>query len=108
MCIRDRIDAAQKLEGEEPGEVAEGIGAPIGDPGPEKYKVEEIATKYKVPLYAVLIKEDTGDVYSTMSKEIVDGVNVAIERIKRLIREKTKEGDTMIIAGIGNTTGIGQ
>jgi len=102
------IDAAQKLEGEEPGEVAEGIGAPIGDPGPEKYKVEEIATKYKVPLYAVLIKEDTGDVYSTMSKEIVDGVNVAIERIKRLIREKTKEGDTMIIAGIGNTTGIGQ
>ena len=35
-------------------------------------------------------------------------VNVAIDRIKRLILERTKEGDTVIIAGIGNTIGIGQ
>lgn len=102
------VDAAQKLEGEKPGEVAEGIGVAIGGPGVEKYKVEEIATKHKVPLYSVLIKEDMGDVYMTMSKEIVDGANVAIERIKIMIREKTKEGDTVIIAGIGNTMGIGQ
>jgi len=102
------IDAAQKLEGEKPGEVAEGIGVAIGGPGVEKYKVEEIAAKYKVPLNAILIKEDIGDVVSTMRKEIVDGANIAVERIKQLIREKTKEGDTVIIAGIGNTMGIGQ
>jgi len=102
------IDAAQKLEGENPGEVAEGIGVAIGGPGVEKYKVEEVATKYKVPLNAVLIKEDIGDVVNAMSKEIIDGADAAIERIKRLIQEKTKEGDTVIIAGIGNTMGIGQ
>jgi len=102
------IDAAQKLEGEKLGEVTEGVGVAIGGPGVEKYKVEEIAVKYKVPVNAVLIKEDIGDVVSTMRKELLDGVEAAIERINRLIHEKTKEGDIVIIAGIGNTIGIGQ
>ncbi len=102
------IDAAQKLEGEKPGEVAEGVGVAIGGPGVDKYKVEEVAAKYKVPLSAVLIKEGIEDVVSTMRKEIVNGVEEAINRIKRLIRENTKEGDTIIIAGIGNTIGIAQ
>ncbi|HDO42039.1 MAG TPA: DUF1512 domain-containing protein [Candidatus Bathyarchaeota archaeon] len=102
------IDAAQKLEGEKPGEVVEGVGVAIGGPGVDKYKVEEVAAKYGVPLSAVLIKESIEDVISTMRKEIVDGVEESIERIKRLIRENTKEGDTIIIAGIGNTIGIAQ
>lgn len=102
------IDAAQKLEGEKPGEVAEGVGVAIGGPGVDKYKVEEVAAKYKVPLGAVLIKEGIEDVVSTMRKEIVDGVEEAIERVKRLIRENTKEGDTVIVAGVGNTIGIAQ
>ena len=102
------IDAAMKLEGEKLGEVAEGIGVAIGGPGVEKYKVEDITVKYKVPINAVLIKEDIGDAVSTMRKEVFEAVNVAIERTKRLIHERTKEGDTVIIAGIGNTIGIGQ
>mgnify|MGYP000281557019 CR=1 FL=1 len=102
------IDAAQKLEGERPGEVAEGVGVAIGGPGVDKYKVEDIATKYRIPLYAVLIKEGIEDVISTIRKEIVDGVEEATERIKRIIREKTKSGDAVIIAGIGNTIGISQ
>ncbi|MEM2111392.1 MAG: DUF1512 domain-containing protein [Candidatus Bathyarchaeia archaeon] len=102
------IDAAQKLEGEKPGEVIEGVGVAIGGPGVDKYKVEEITTKYKVPINAVLIKEGIGDVVATMRKEIFDGVEEAIERVKRLIRENTKEGDSVIVAGVGNTMGIGQ
>jgi len=102
------IDAAQKLEGEKPGEIVEGTGVAIGGPGVEKYKVEEIATKYKVPLNAILIKEGIGDVVSTMRKEISDSVEEVLQRIRRIIRENTKEGDCVIIAGIGNTMGIGQ
>jgi hypothetical protein len=102
------IDAAQKLEGEKPGEVIEGVGVAIGGPGVDKYKVEEITTKYKVPINAVLIKEGIEDVVATMRKEIFDGAEEAIERVKRLIRENTKEGDSVIIAGVGNTMGIGQ
>lgn len=102
------IDAAQKLEGEKSGEVIEGVGAAIGGPGVDKYKVEDIATKYGVPLYAVLIKEGIEDVISTMRKEIADGAEEAIRRVKRIILENTREGDSVIIAGIGNTIGISQ
>ena len=102
------IDAAQKFEGEKPGEVVEGTGVAIGGPGVDKYKVEEVATKYKIPLSAILVKEGIGDVVSTMRKEIADSVNEVIDRIKRIVRETTKEGDSVIIAGIGNTIGIAQ
>jgi len=102
------IDAGMKLEGEKIGEVSEGIGVAIGGPEVDKYKVEEAALKHKVPINAIIIKEDIGDAVSPMRKEIVDAIDGVIERVKRLILERTKTGDTIIIAGIGNTIGIGQ
>jgi hypothetical protein len=102
------VDAALKLEGEKPGEVIEGTGVAIGGLGVEKFKVEEIATKHKVPINAILIKEGIKDTFSTMRREISDSVEDVTKRIKRMIHENTKEGDCVIIAGIGNTMGIAQ
>ena len=102
------IDGAQKLEGEKPGAVAEGVGVAIGGPGIERFKVEETVLKYKIPVNAVIIKEGIGDAVSPLRKEIFDAADVVIERIKRLLLERTKKGDSVIIAGIGNTIGIGQ
>ncbi len=102
------IDAALKLEGEELGEVAEGVGAAIGGPGVDQYKIEESLVKYHIPINAVIIKEDVGDAVSPLRKEIFDSVENVIERVKQVVLERTKEGDKVIIAGIGNTIGIGQ
>jgi len=102
------IDAAMKLEGEEVGEVADGVGAAIGGPGVDQFKIEESILKYKIPINAVAIKEDIGDNVSPMCKEIFDAIDKAIERVKQVILERTKEGDTVIIVGVGNTIGIGQ
>ncbi len=102
------VDAALKLEGEKLGDVAGGVGAAIGGPGTEQYKIEESILKHKIPISAVIIKEDIGDAVSPMRKEIFDATQTAIERIKRLIKEKTKEGDSVIVAGIGNSIGVGQ
>jgi len=102
------IDAALKLEGEEVGEVAEGVGAAIGGPGVDQFKIEETILKYRIPINAVIIKEDIGDAVSPMRKEIFEAADKAIERIKQVILERTKEGDKVIIAGVGNTIGIGQ
>jgi hypothetical protein len=102
------IDAALKLEGEKPGEVAEGVGAAIGGPGVEQFKIEEQIVKHKIPLNAIIVKQDLGDAVSPMRKEIFDAADTVITRIKRLLLERTKEGDNVIIAGIGNTIGIGQ
>ncbi len=102
------IDAGLKLEGEALGEIAEGIGAAIGGPGVDQYKIEEAVTPEKIPLYAVVIKEDIGDAVSMMRKEISDSAEKAIERVKAVINERTKEGDQIIIVGVGNTIGVAQ
>jgi len=102
------IDAGLKLEGEAVGEVAEGIGAAIGGPGVDAYKIEEKLTKYKIRNYAVVIKEDIGDAVSPMRREINDAVDKAIDRVRDVVRERTKEGDKVIIVGVGNSIGVGQ
>jgi len=102
------IDAALKLEGEALGEVAEGVGAAIGGPGVDAYKIEDELLKYRLPINAVLIKEDIGDTVSPLRKEVFDSTDKALERVKQVVLEKTKEGDKVIIAGIGNSIGIGQ
>jgi hypothetical protein len=102
------IDAGLKLEGETVGEVIEGIGAAIGGPGVDQFKIEESVLKYKIPLNAVIVKEDIGDAVSPMRKEISDSVDKVIERVKGVINERTKEGDKIIIVGVGNTIGVGQ
>ncbi len=102
------IDAGLKLEGENTGEVVDGVGAAIGDPGPEKFKIEEACTKRKIPLDAIICKMSLEDALTTMKKEVVEASDVVVERVKQSILERTKEGDTVIIAGIGNTMAVGQ
>jgi len=101
------IDAALKLEGEQMGRVAEGTGAAIGDPGPEKHAIENAATENNISIEAIVIKENEAAAVGVMEKRILDSVPEVIERIKLSIRKRTKPGDKIILAGIGNTIGIG-
>ncbi len=102
------VDAAVKFEGETSGEVSEGIGAAIGGIGTERFKIEEEATKQRIPVYAVIVKESLQEAITPMKKEILEAGEKVIDRIKKLIVERSKPGDTVIVAGIGNTIGIGQ
>ena len=102
------IDAALKLEGEKTGEIAEGVGAAIGGIGVEKFQIEEAATKAKVPLYAILVKQSILEAITVMRKEIAEAAEKASQVLNRVIEEKTKEGDDVVVAGIGNTLGVAQ
>jgi hypothetical protein len=102
------VDAAVKFEGENSGEISEGIGAAIGGIGTERFKIEEEATKRHVPVYALIVKESIQEAVTPMKKEILEAGEKVIERIKKLVVERTQPGDTVIVAGIGNTIGIGQ
>ena len=108
VCMVVMIDAAVKFEGESSGEISEGYGAAIGGIGTERFKIEEAATKNRIPVYAVIVKESIQEAITPMKKEILEAGEKVIERIKRLVVERTKPGDTIIVAGIGNTIGIGQ
>jgi len=102
------IDAALKLEGEKTGEIAEGVGAAIGGIGVEKFQIEEVATKNKVPLYAILVKQSILEAITVMRKEIAEASEKVVQTLQRVIEEKTKEGDEVLVAGIGNTLGVAQ
>ena len=102
------IDAALKLEGEKTGEIAEGVGAAIGGIGVEKFQIEEVATQAKVPLYAILVKQSILEAITVMRKEIAEAADKVSQVLNRVIEEKTKEGDEVVVAGIGNTLGVAQ
>ncbi|MEM2205253.1 MAG: DUF1512 domain-containing protein [Candidatus Hadarchaeales archaeon] len=102
------VDAALKLEGEKSGEVIEGVGAAIGGPPTEKYKIEQVAVKHRIPLDAIVIKESFREAITQMNSRIAKAADETVERVKRAVRERTKPGDWVIVAGIGNTIGIGQ
>jgi hypothetical protein len=102
------IDAAGKLEGEPVGEIAEGFGAAIGGVGVEKYKIEEAVKASDIPMYAIAIKQDISHVIAPMVEELHKATDVALESVKRIVAERTQEGDHVLVAGIGNTMGIAQ
>ncbi|HIQ23535.1 MAG TPA: DUF1512 domain-containing protein [Pyrodictium delaneyi] len=102
------VDAALKLEGEDTGSIAEGTGVAMGDPGPEKIRIERVAVARGAPLYAIAIKMSLEEAITAIKKEIVDGVEKAVERVKKLIIESTRPGDTVIVVGVGNTLGVSQ
>ncbi len=100
------IDAGLKLEGEKTGDVIQGVGAVIGGPGVERYKIEVSGEKLQIPMDGFVIKESEEDAYGTMKKEIGDAVPMVKKMLTEAILERTNEGDEIIIAGIGNTIGI--
>jgi len=102
------IDAALKLEGEKTGDVAEGVGAAIGGVGVERFQIEEVATRHGIPVYAIIIKQSVLDAITVMKKEIAESIDKVSKSVFNLIDDKTKEGDKVLIIGVGNTLGVAQ
>ncbi|MFX0000800.1 MAG: DUF1512 domain-containing protein [Candidatus Hodarchaeota archaeon] len=101
------IDAGMKLTGDKTGSIAIGVGAAIGGPGIEKYYIEESTTGKSIPIDALICKESLEDAITTMKRPITQSVANFVEKIKLAIRTRTEKGAKIIIAGIGNTIGIG-
>ncbi|MCC6043447.1 MAG: DUF1512 family protein, partial [Desulfurococcaceae archaeon] len=72
----------------------------------EKIAIERAATKYNIPLRALVVKMDLKEAITTMKKDIVEACERASILIERMIEELTPPNATIVIAGIGNTMGI--
>lgn len=107
------IDAGLKFSGDKTGSIAVGVGAAIGGPGVEKSKIEdsmlieESASKKGIPIDALICKQSLENAITTMSRPITKSVHSIVEKIKMGIRKRTEKGAKVIVAGIGNTIGIG-
>jgi len=102
------IDAALKLEGENTGDVAEGIGVAIGGIGVEKYQVEEVASQFNIPIYAIIVKQSVQDAITIMRKEIANAFERVTNTVYSVIEDRTSEGQSVMVIGVGNTIGVGQ
>ena len=102
------VDAALKLEGEETGSIAQGFGAAIGGIGTERFQIEEVATRHKIPIYAIVIKQSIKDAITLMRKEISDSSDIVSSQIYDIIRTNTKTGQSVLVIGVGNTLGVAQ
>ncbi|MBA7655088.1 hypothetical protein ES703_62985 [subsurface metagenome] len=101
------IDAGLKLSGDKTGSIAVGVGAAIGGIGIEKHLIEEASTGKLIPIDALICKQSLEDAITTMKRPITKSVAQFVEKIKTSIRKRTEKGTKIILAGIGNTTGIG-
>ena len=102
------IDAALKMEGEESATVAQGFGAAIGGIGTERFQIEEIATKHKIPIFAIIIKESVKEAITLMTKNIADKADDVRSQIYEMIKDNTKEGQNVLVIGVGNTLVVSQ
>jgi hypothetical protein len=70
--------------------------------------MELISTEHGVPLYAVAIKQGIEHVVAPLIQPLYEATDKAIASVKGLILDYSKEGDTIVVAGIGNTVGVAQ
>ncbi|MGC8969073.1 MAG: DUF1512 family protein [Conexivisphaera sp.] len=100
------VDAALKLEGEETGSLAEGVGVAMGGPGTDRFYIEEAASRMGIPTYAVVVKMSEREAISAMPEPVRAAVPRAADAVRRVIRENTSPGDSVIVVGVGNTVGV--
>jgi hypothetical protein len=101
------IDAGLKLSGDKTGSIAIGVGAAIGGIGVEKFYIEDSSTKKAIPIDALICRQSLENAITTMTRSITQSVHPIVEKIKMGIRKRTEKGEKIIVAGIGNTIGIG-
>lgn len=102
------VDAALKMEGEDSATITQGFGAAIGGIGTERYQIEAIATKYEIPIFAIVIKQSVKEAITLMTKEIADKADEVRSQVYEMISENTKSGQSVLLIGVGNTLGVPQ
>lgn len=99
------VDAAVKLEGEETGKVAQGIGVVIGGLGVEKWTIEEAIVKRNLDIDAIIVKMSPEEAISPINQKIADAANNALERVKKSILNSPDDSNILVV-GVGNSCGI--
>ena len=102
------VDAALKLEGEDTGSIAQGFGAAIGGIGIDRFKIEAVATKYDIPIFAIVVRQSVKDAITLMKKEISDQTENVRSQVYEMITDNSNPNQTVLVIGVGNTMGVAQ
>jgi len=100
------VDAAAKLEGEKTGSIAEGIGVAMGGIGVERSYIEDVAVKNKIPVDSVIVKMSQEEAIMAMAKPVLEATPKVLKILEETIA-RTKEKGSIVLIGVGNTSGVG-
>jgi hypothetical protein len=99
------VDAAMKLEGEETGSVAEGVGVVIGGPGVDKWMIEEEIVKRNLETDAIIVKMSPEEAIGQLNQDIVKASKKALCRVRDSIY-RSEIGSKVLVVGVGNSSGL--
>lgn len=99
------VDAAVKLEGEETGKVARGIGVVIGGSGVDKWTIEEELVKKDIDIDAVIVKMSPEEAISNMNQKIANAAKEALKLVEQTILNYPDDTNILVV-GVGNSCGI--
>ncbi len=99
------VDAAQKLEGEETGSVAEGIGVVIGGFGVDKWLIEEQMAKNDLEVNAIIVKMGPEEAMCQMTQKILESSKKALKVLQNSI-SLSEPGTKIMVLGVGNSCGV--
>jgi hypothetical protein len=99
------IDAAQKLEGEKTGSVAEGVGFAMGG-WAQREMIENILLPRGIPVDGIVVKVGMTEAIMPLPKEVYQSVPKVQELVKKAVK-RSRKGSKIIIIGVGNSSGIG-
>jgi hypothetical protein len=99
------VDAAQKLEGEETGSVAEGIGVVIGGFGVDKWLIEEQMVKNDLEVDAIIVKMGPEEAMCQMTQKILESSKKALKVLQNSI-SLSEPGTKIMVLGVGNSCGV--
>lgn len=102
------IDAALKMEGEDSASMAQGFGAAIGGIGTERFQIEQIAVTNDIPIFSIVVKQSVKEAIILMTKDIADRADSVRSQVYEMIRDNTRPGQSVMVIGVGNTTGVSQ
>lgn len=102
------VDAALKMEGEESASIAQGFGAAIGGIGTERFRIERAAADRGVPVLAVVVKQSAKEAVGLMTREIAESAAAVRSRVRQMVSDNTDAGQSVLIVGVGNTSGVPQ
>ena len=99
------VDAAVKLEGEESGSIAEGVGVVVGGPGVDRWIIEEELLKRDLQTDAVIVKMSPEEAIGQMNQKILEASKKAVSVVNKSIL-RSKSGSRLLVVGVGNSCGI--
>ena len=85
-----------------------GLGAAIGGIGIDRFQIEVIATNNNIPVFSIVVKQSVKEAITLMTKEIADQADDVRSQVYEMIQENTKQGQSILIIGVGNTAGVSQ